>query len=144
METPPDTTTRLRAVSELPALAERAADLLRTPETRLPLNPAWERFHLEEVRGFFGELRQRLHGRSRSDGMEPPSSGRGVRRLGQQGEQDSCERGDAYPNQATQSIGNEFPLQAIGKIGAAPRCATPGLIARCCADTVRPLCSGSK
>ncbi|MDP2004324.1 MAG: cyclic nucleotide-binding domain-containing protein [Rubrivivax sp.] len=39
METPPDTTTRMRAVSELPALAERAADLLRTPQTRLPLNP---------------------------------------------------------------------------------------------------------
>ncbi|MDP5240428.1 hypothetical protein Q9Q94_12870 [Uliginosibacterium sp. 31-16] len=32
--------------------------------TRLSLNPAWERFHLEEVRGFFNELRQRLHAAS--------------------------------------------------------------------------------
>ena len=29
--------TRLRPVTDLPALAERAADLLRTPQTRLPL-----------------------------------------------------------------------------------------------------------
>ncbi len=29
--------TRLRPVNDLPALAERAADLLRTPQTRLPL-----------------------------------------------------------------------------------------------------------
>lgn len=28
---------------------------------KLPLNAAWERFHLEEVRGFFGMLRTRLH-----------------------------------------------------------------------------------
>lgn len=38
MDLPPESTTRLRALSELPALAERAADLLRTPQTLLPLN----------------------------------------------------------------------------------------------------------
>lgn len=30
----------MRALAELPALAERAADLLRTPQTQLPLNAA--------------------------------------------------------------------------------------------------------
>lgn len=39
MDMPPDTTTRLRPLGDLPALAERAADLLRTPQTLLPLNP---------------------------------------------------------------------------------------------------------
>jgi CRP/FNR family transcriptional regulator, cyclic AMP receptor protein len=38
MQTPPEPTTRLRPLGELPALAERAADLLRTPQTLLPLN----------------------------------------------------------------------------------------------------------
>ena len=38
MDTPPESTTRLRPLGDLPALAERAADLLRTPQTLLPLN----------------------------------------------------------------------------------------------------------
>lgn len=40
MDTPaePPTTTRLRRIGEIPALAEQAADLLRTPQTQLPLN----------------------------------------------------------------------------------------------------------
>ena len=39
MSTPPDALSRVRPLSELPALAQRAAELLVTPQTRLPLTP---------------------------------------------------------------------------------------------------------
>lgn len=76
--------------------------------------------------------------------MGSPPPRRGVRGLGQQGEQNPCDGRHANTNQPAQSIGDEFPLETINNVGTAPWGTPPRLIARCGADAVRPLCSSAK
>gem|GEM_PF-3711099 len=76
--------------------------------------------------------------------MEPPAPGRRVRGLGQQGQQYSCDRRHSNADQSAESIGDEFALKTIRKVGATPRGSTPRLIACCSANAIRPLRSRSK